>query len=211
MTSILEDFYKSQDVLVPTMTTIDYWIKMEVDRNDYDPKDVGKWLLFLPPSEIDAAWIKIKDLLKDHKLGDAAKVSTAKRGGMVEDVTKYVICVFTNDSNDVEDIARIAFNIFSIVPNVDRMQYKSDRVTHLGVYTYNYKGVVCKYDVDRSFFVGKDIRQFADSFNEKGVTAGYNEAEMVTWHKTLLTRGYYSFDIHRLRLNSDGSYTLRRG
>jgi|GEM_PF-1366520 len=65
----------------------------------------GKWLIWLSPENIDRYWTKIKQAVEDGKLGDAAKVSTA--GSLSEKHPRYVICVYTYDHADHEDVMRI--------------------------------------------------------------------------------------------------------
>ena len=68
-------------------------------------KNCGKWLCFIKPEFIDAAWEQISDATQQGLLGGRAKCSTRKgwKGGDNE----YVICIYTYDYKDTTDVMRI--------------------------------------------------------------------------------------------------------
>eukprot|EP00966_Prymnesium_polylepis_P130446 3017098-Prymnesium_polylepis.2 len=52
----------------------------------------GKWMVFVPPSEVDEIWAAVVEALWEGKLGHSAKVS-----GAGDDPTKsHVICVYVD-------------------------------------------------------------------------------------------------------------------
>ncbi len=78
-------------------TTKMYWIVQ--DAPDVSPDAIqdelaGKWLIFLPPEEVDVAWKKVRDATWKKELGISAKVSTAKPNPDSRDNMK-VIYVYT--------------------------------------------------------------------------------------------------------------------
>ncbi|MHA1328951.1 MAG: putative phosphothreonine lyase domain-containing protein [Promethearchaeota archaeon] len=52
-------------------------------------------------------WFKIKEALNTGKLGHSAKVSTARPNPNTQDPNKKVICVYTYNWTDEEDVIRI--------------------------------------------------------------------------------------------------------
>jgi len=67
----------------------------------------GKWLLFVHREEVNEVWERICDALTSGRLGSYAKVSTARPNPNSADSRKHVICVYTYDSEDREDVMRI--------------------------------------------------------------------------------------------------------
>ncbi|MCW7075225.1 MAG: DUF1917 domain-containing protein [Candidatus Methanospirare jalkutatii] len=81
----------------PSEVTDVYWIYAERKRGKY-PKATprsGKWLIFVDPENVDEVWAKIKKAVEEGKLGDSAKVSTAKPNPLAGKSKAHVICVYT--------------------------------------------------------------------------------------------------------------------
>ena len=81
----------------PSRITDEYWLYAERKRGQY-PKATtksGKWLVFVPVSQVDEVWAKIREATEDERLGDSAKVATAKPNPNASDPSKKVICVYT--------------------------------------------------------------------------------------------------------------------
>ncbi|HJJ99855.1 MAG TPA: DUF1917 domain-containing protein, partial [Methanocorpusculum sp.] len=111
------------------------WIQQ--DSPDVHPgatgtEDAGKWLIFLAPEEVDAAWQKVRDATAAGTLGIGAKVSTAKENEDSRDDRK-VIYVFTPDWSDEEDVMRVR-NELKNLGFVDRIGYKRNLDTYAGEY-----------------------------------------------------------------------------
>lgn len=71
-----------------------------------DTNNSGKWLIFIESENVDTWWDCVKKLTEEGKLGGISKVSTAKPNpNSASD--HHVICVFTYDYEDIEDIQRI--------------------------------------------------------------------------------------------------------
>ncbi|AVK72220.1 DUF1917 domain-containing protein [Cupriavidus necator] len=87
----------------------------------------GKWCIFVPPAEVDAAWDKIKGALEENQLR-CAKVSTALRS-MGRDT--HVICVYTQDWADTQDLMR-SRNVLRSLGFKDEIGYKRDIDTRNG-------------------------------------------------------------------------------
>lgn len=127
--------YAAGEGIIPTKTTKSYWIQQ--DSPDVHPgatgaEDAGKWLIFLAPEEVDAAWQKVRDATAAGTLGIGAKVSTAKENEDSRDDRK-VIYVFTPDWSDEEDVMRVR-NELKNLGFVDRIGYKRNLDTYAGEY-----------------------------------------------------------------------------
>lgn len=101
-----------------------------------EDKNVGKWLFFVAEKYVDDTWANVKKAVENGKLWRSAKVSTAWRskGG------PYVICVYTYDYNDEDDVMRIREHLREM--GFKRtVSYKSDEQTAAGMYSDNTEGI----------------------------------------------------------------------
>jgi Bles03-like protein len=112
------------------------------DRN-YRPKR-GKWLLFIENKLIDITWQKIKRATKDGLLGPSAKAATSYKNQHANSETEKVICVYTYDCEDVEDVWRVEKKIREIGINIT-LYYKTDDATGKGLYSVNGAKNISKY------------------------------------------------------------------
>jgi len=93
----------------PSQVTGEYWLFAERKNGSYPAPTVngGKWLIFIHRCEIDAWWATIKTATEQGSFGRSAKVSTAKPKPNVSGPSEHVICVYTYDCNDFDDVRRI--------------------------------------------------------------------------------------------------------
>ncbi|MDU9376213.1 hypothetical protein McpSp1_08070 [Methanocorpusculaceae archaeon Sp1] len=127
--------YAAGEGIVPTKTTRSYWIQQDrpgVATGVSGAEEAGKWLIFLPPEDIDAAWQKIRNATVLGTLGIGAKVSTAKENDDSYDERK-VIYVFTADWSDEADVMRVREELKQL-GFVDRIGYKRNLDTYAGEY-----------------------------------------------------------------------------
>ncbi|MDV0442067.1 putative phosphothreonine lyase domain-containg protein [Methanorbis furvi] len=127
--------YIAGEGIVPTRTTRSYWIQQDrpgVATGVSGAEEAGKWLIFLPPEEIDAAWQKVRNATVLGTLGIGAKVSTAKENDDSYDERK-VIYVFTADWSDEADVMRVREELKQL-GFVDRIGYKRNLDTYAGEY-----------------------------------------------------------------------------
>jgi hypothetical protein len=94
---------KLLDSSIPTENDYRFWInhtKVGFHSNEIS----GKWCIFSTESTINKKWESIKNLIDS---GDIihAKVST-KRYLPNSRSKKYIVCVYTNNFNDLEDLVR---------------------------------------------------------------------------------------------------------
>ncbi len=97
----------------------------------------GKWLIFARSEKIDEAWLRVKTALSEGKLGRLAKVARAKSTRLDERdwKMKQVICIYTYDYADREDVRRVRQALRDI-GCTRRIAYKDDEKTARLQYGY---------------------------------------------------------------------------
>lgn len=146
----LEVAYRWQYVQLvqPTKVFVSPWIRAE--RYWYAPaypkptERCGKWMVHIPIDHVDAVWSIVRDAMVIGELGRAAKVATMAENPRTIYEDKRLICIFTYDSDDLEDVKRVLVRIRELGINQES-QYKEDRATRAGQYSSNSKGPVTKY------------------------------------------------------------------
>lgn len=93
----------------------------------------GKWLLFVERGEVDEAWKSITRALKVGMLGSHAKVSTARPNPHGNNPRQHVICVYTYDSDDEDDVMRVRESLRELGFTAP-IPYKTDEATLQGKY-----------------------------------------------------------------------------
>lgn len=78
-------------------------------------------------------WAKIKAAVEEGKLGDSAKVATAKPNPLAGRSKARVICVYTYDWTDEKDVKRIREELRKL-GITNRIPYKADEDTLSGKY-----------------------------------------------------------------------------
>lgn len=128
-------FYRFGEGIVPTKTTHSYWIQQTapgVAADACGDEQAGKWLIFLPPADIDEAWVKVRNATVAGELGIGAKVSTFRDSEDSRD-DKKVIYVFTGNWADEADVMRVREKLKEL-GFVDRIGYKRNLDTYAGEY-----------------------------------------------------------------------------
>ena len=116
----------------PSKVTDQYWVS-EIHDWDYVPELTGKWLLFIPLKQLDAAWEVICKATMTGKLGFASKAATAKLNPNASDPNIKVICVYTRDYSDVSDVKRVREQLRKLGFTA-KIPYKTDYATARGKY-----------------------------------------------------------------------------
>ncbi len=128
--------------VIPSKTTLMYWIVQDepgpVTRG-VDDERAGKWLIFVPPDDMDEAWRKVRDETARGMLGISAKVSTARPSPESRD-ERAVIYVYTRDWADEADVMRVRERLRDI-GFVERLGYKRNIETYRGEYSEEGKRV----------------------------------------------------------------------
>lgn len=89
----------------------------------FNTEMVGKWMPFTPPERVRGVWADIVEATEAGRLGHKAKVATDHRPG--KDV---LICVYTKDHRDRQDVGRILAELRAM--GIDqRLSYKEDAAT----------------------------------------------------------------------------------
>ncbi|KAK3305496.1 uncharacterized protein B0T15DRAFT_199242 [Chaetomium strumarium] len=99
----------------------------------------GKWMLFPDPGYVNDVWAKVARATANNELGIAAKVATRVETGKAR-----LICVYTRDFRDKDDVARVLNRMRElelIRPGGRQIYYKSDAWTELGIYGGNNWGI----------------------------------------------------------------------
>jgi len=119
----------------PSEVIDDYWIYAIRKKGKY-PKSTqrsGKWLIFVDPKNLDEVWAKIKEATEEGKLGDCAKVATAKPNPLSGKSKANVICVYTYNWADEKDVRRVREELRNLgIKN--KIPYKADEDTFNGKY-----------------------------------------------------------------------------
>ncbi len=123
---------------LPTRETKERWIYAFRKVGEY-PKSTersGKWLIWLSAGTIDRYWQEIKEAVEQGRLEDLAKVSTAASPD-VQQGKPYVICVYTYDYEDSEDVMRVRQALRELGIRY-KIIYKADEDTDHGHYGSEY-------------------------------------------------------------------------
>jgi hypothetical protein len=81
-------------------------------------------------------------------LGSGAKVATMKPNPNAVKPDSKVICIYTSDSEDTDDVLRILKALREDLGLMHKAFYKEDNATLSGNYSFNTKGPVSKYWAD---------------------------------------------------------------
>lgn len=125
----------TKSILPPSKTRDRYWIDSENPTGVWT-ENSGKWLLFIPASRIDAAWAVIDRETREGRLGVAAKVATAMPNPMATHARMKLICVYTYNFEDLDDVQRVRQRLREL-GYTRKIPYKTDAATVAGKYAKN--------------------------------------------------------------------------
>jgi len=130
----------------PSQETSEYWLFANRKQGTYPPhsRNGGKWLIFVPVGRVDKIWSKIKLATESGKLGEQSKVATAKSNSNAANSNIKVICVYTYDWTDEEDVMRIRQELRQL-GITRKIPYKADEDTDLGRYANQGQRNISKY------------------------------------------------------------------
>lgn len=119
----------------PSMVTEVFWIYATRREGTYPGPTArsGKWIVLGDAARIDDLWTRIKVATEEGRLGGRSKVSTAKPNPTAADPNTKAICVYTYDSDDVDDVMRVRQELRALGV-VEKVGYKTDERTMAGVY-----------------------------------------------------------------------------
>jgi Basophilic leukemia-expressed protein Bles03 len=131
----------------PSQVTDVYWLFAERKKGKYPPPTVrsGKWLIFIGADEVDEVWARVKEAAEEGRLGGKAKVATARPNPLSRTPDRRVICVYTYDYEDVEDVRRVRQELGRL-GIIERIPYKTDEDTLAGRYRVKGHRGIAKYN-----------------------------------------------------------------
>jgi len=120
----------------------DYWTYAQRKKGKYPEHTShgGKWLVFVGSHNLSRVWNKIKIAVEKGTLGSLAKASRAEH----QNSSTGVICVYTYDWKDRQDVQRIREELRKI-GIIRKISYKTDEDTERGIYQANNSEKVSKY------------------------------------------------------------------
>ena len=130
----------------PSKIKDQYWVYTERKDSNY-PKDTensGKWLVFVPLLFLDITWENIKNATENGLLGSASKSATAKPNINAANSHEKVICVYTYDWTDKEDVMRVRDELRKLGVTW-KIPYKSNNDTLEMKYQVNGDKKISKY------------------------------------------------------------------
>jgi hypothetical protein len=92
---------------------------------------------------LDSDRYKIAKAVSEGKLGTAANFVTrqpSSRATYIGDEKSHVICIYTKDFTNKEDVKRV-FNMLREIGLKGKLHYKADIFTHLNLYSGNEFGI----------------------------------------------------------------------
>ena len=98
-----------QSLLDSTENVSWIWAKSPVQLNSVRR---GQWILYSDKQDVNEHWKKIKTRLSQKILGNSARVSNREFLGT------QIICVYTNDYQDVQDVFRVLVELLHAAPQV---------------------------------------------------------------------------------------------
>lgn len=114
----------------------------------------GKWMLFPTSRYVDSTWEMIATAVVNGDLGDCAKVATDDGSGKPR-----LICVYTRDFGDKEDVKRVLRTLVDLGLVNEQKQpiyYKCDAYTHLEITSKNDYGLKASMFSSRDMLSGKE-------------------------------------------------------
>jgi hypothetical protein len=93
---------------------------------------------------VDDVWEKIKRATEEGRLGGRVKVATAKPNPNAVNPDKRVICIYTYDCEDEEDVKRVRQELRKL-GITGKIPYKTDKATLRGRYQIRGDKKISKY------------------------------------------------------------------
>jgi Basophilic leukemia-expressed protein Bles03 len=137
---------RSAGELQPSKVTDEFWLVAERAVGEYPEHTElgGKWLIFVPVQQVDAVWTKVKEATQQGMLGGSAKAATARPNPNATNPDVKVICVYTYDCTDENDVRRVREKLREL-GIVAKIPYKADKETLAGNYANRGHKRISKY------------------------------------------------------------------
>jgi hypothetical protein len=130
----------------PSQVFDEVWVAAERKKGTYPEltANSGKWLIRLWKHNLDLVWEKIKTATENGLLGGLSKASTGMPSPLALKENLSVICIYTYDFTDKEDVMRIREELRKLGATA-KISYKADSATRALQYSFNTKGRVSLY------------------------------------------------------------------
>jgi len=124
----------------------DYWVYAQRKDGKYPEHTSrgGKWLIFVGSHNLNRMWAKVQIAVEKGRLGSMAKAPAAKLDSHSRNSNAKVICVYTYDWKDRQDVERVREELRKI-GITRKISYKTDEDTERGIYHANGSEKVSKY------------------------------------------------------------------
>lgn len=160
----------------PSKIKEEYWVFASVKKETsykrkYKKSKLGKWLVFADINEIDKTWKIIKQATEKGLLGIGAKAATAKSNPNASSDNEKVICIYTYNWQDIDDVYRVEKSLRSI--GIEKtLYYKTNQATVEGNYKIKGYSNISKH-------ISKTTRSYKkfDLASLNGI--GYNKIEIL--------------------------------
>lgn len=125
---------------LPSQVTEIPWLYIKRRCGDYPPATPrsGKWLIPLRLEKLDEIWPLVKQATEEGELGQASMAATGKPSPRAAKSGEKVICVFTYDWTNSEDVRRVRKALRDLGIS-KKVKYKADEDTRAGRYGFGYK------------------------------------------------------------------------
>jgi hypothetical protein len=119
----------------PMSITEHYWVYARCKGRIAKPSErSGKWLVFIDKSRAEEMWDRLARATTDGRLGPSSKCGTARPNPNAPNPNETVICVYTLDFDDREDVMRVREALRELGVTW-RIPYKLDSTTNAGKYS----------------------------------------------------------------------------
>lgn len=153
-----------------------YWVyNRSISRKEhpkkYNQSRTGKWLIFVDIKELDKTWKIVRKSTESGDLGIGAKAATAKPNPNATSQNEKVICVYTYNWLDVEDVFRIEKELRNI-GITSTLFYKTDADTIEGNYKISGAKGISKY-------ISKKVENYNKVSLDSLHNVGYRKLEIL--------------------------------
>jgi hypothetical protein len=125
-------------------------------------------MLFPNLKDLTRAWKLVVEGTINNRLGSTAKVATEEDGK-----EERLICVYTKDFRDTNDVLRVLNELVAIGLVSNRgIYYKSDAYTYLDIYSKNEYGLQASVYASQKMLAGATPSKSREDPQKKQVTLG---------------------------------------
>jgi hypothetical protein len=178
------------DMRNPLEITDDFWVRAQAPSEVSKPQSskTGKWLIYIGQEYLLECWKKVRTATVEGTLGCEAKVATARPNKNALRQTSKVICVYTRDYENVEEICAVLARLREL-GFVARLNYKEDEATHSGVYARTQSGPASLYTSPPGSLTVKRLRApYAPLEEDDDDVEGEDDPEATEYFEQVMAR-----------------------